>query len=152
MGKNFLSGALWVFCVTCFPLWGSAEEGEESPDNLELLEMFVMMTISTWDDNSPAFVKTQVREKFRNEKDPLYPNELKREGWEYIQGRLRMVRAKFLRSIEEVNSLMCLIQEIKDTPRPEGKLDLEANDCRLLVVLRDHLMNTIPRPRQLAGY
>jgi hypothetical protein len=153
MGGNFLSRVLLVFCVSISftSLWGT-REGEEPLDNLALLEKFALMTISTWDDNCPAFIKIRVREKIQLERDPLSTDELKRDGWEYIQQRLRKVKAKFLRSIEEVDSLMRLIQVIKDAPRPEGMLDFDADDRRLLVALRDHLMGTIPRPRDLAGY
>jgi transcriptional antiterminator len=151
VGRNFLSGVFLIFCFACLPLWGT-REGEEPPDHLELLEKFVLMTISTWNDNSPAFIKARIMEEFQNESNPLLPEEFKKEGWEYIQERLGMVRAKFLRSIEEVDSLIRLIQVIIDTPRSEGVLDFEADDHRLLVALRDHLINTIPRPRELTGY
>jgi hypothetical protein len=151
MDGGFCLRAFLIFCISCTPLWG-IEGGEEPTDNLESLERFMLMTIFTWNDNVPAFLGTRVREKIQNERNPLLPNELKEGGWEYIQARLRKVRAKFFRSIEEVDSLMRLVQVIQDAPRPEGSLDFEADDYCLLRALRDHLMDTIPRPGNLAGY
>ena len=134
MDGNFLSKAFLVFCISCLPLWGTREE-EELTDDLKSLEETILFPILGWNANTPAFLMPQIKRRIQNERDPLSPDGLKREGWEDVQRRLEEVKVKFRRSIEEVDILMRLIQVIQDAPRPEGMLDFDADDCHLLRAL-----------------
>jgi hypothetical protein len=64
-----------------------------------------------------------------------------------MQGFLRIARTRFHRNIEEVDSLMRLIQVLKDAPRPEGRLDFD-DDCHLLRALLECEMDLLDLTRQ----
>jgi hypothetical protein len=144
MGRSFLSGVFLVFCISCSSLWGTRLEEGNPVDGLESLKNVMLYTISVWETYGTALLKAQITKTIQAERDPSYPDELRRERWEYIQECLEGVKARFCRSIEEAGSLIRLIQVIKDAPRPEGRLGFDG-DTRLLEAERNYLLDTDPR-------
>jgi hypothetical protein len=143
MDGRSLSRVFLVFCILCSPLWG-VRLGEDPADYLGSLEETMLHTVATWEAYEPNLLKTRIKEGIQSERNPLLPDELKIWGWEHIQGLLRDAIESFQRSIEEAGSLMRLIQLVKLTPRPEGRLDFYSNTHLVEAELK-HLVDTMPR-------
>ncbi|MDR2420196.1 MAG: hypothetical protein LBD40_02685 [Puniceicoccales bacterium] len=148
MDGSFLPRAFLVFCISCSSLRGTGSK-EDTADDLESLKVIILHTISVWETYGTALLRARIERTIQAESDPFWPDEFKKEGWERMQEYLQAAKESFRRNIEEADSLIHFIQEVKDAPRPEGRLDVDGN-LPLLEAERDYLLDTDPRLRSLA--